>query len=411
VAHIARVNLCSKRSVMTDQKRLTIGVLGGGQLGRMLGQAGAALGMRLRFFDPETDACAADVGEFVRGEWLDGDALRRFADGLAVCTYEFESVPVAAAEFVLRSVPLRPGLASLATAQDRVLERQALARAGFALARWTEIRAPGPDAAGEPALERAVERALGEVGAPGVLKVARGGYDGKGQAVIDSADALRRAIGEIGAARYVYEERIGFDRELSLVGVRTIDGSVAFYPPSENVHVDGMLSLSRCPALGVDGAALARAQGACAVLAEALGHVGVFCVELFDAGGRLLANEMAPRVHNTGHWSLALDRGDGAGGSQFSQHLRAITGMDLAPMLLDGHAGMVNIIGANPDAEAIRAIVGDTGLVMYGKAPRPRRKLGHAHVLCDTPGERDEMLARVLDALPGEALRTAWRPA
>ena len=395
---------------MTDQNRLTIGVLGGGQLGRMLGQAGAAMGMRLRFYDPEPDACAADVGECTCAGWLDGDALRRFCDGLDVCSYEFESVPVAAAEFVLRSVPLRPGLASLATAQDRVLERQALARAGFALANWTEIRAVGPAAAPGPALDASIERAMREVGASGVLKTARGGYDGKGQAVVDSVSALEGAMARIGATRYVLEERIGFDRELSLIGVRGLDGRVAFYPPSENAHVEGMLSVSRCPALGVDGAALAMAQGACAVLAETLGHVGVFCVELFDRGGELLANEMAPRVHNTGHWSLALDREGGCGASQFSQHLRAITGMDLAPMTMDGHAGMVNIIGVNPDAAAIRAIVGESGLVMYGKAPRPRRKLGHAHVLCDTPGERDEMLARVLDALPGEALRTAWRP-
>jgi 5-(carboxyamino)imidazole ribonucleotide synthase len=312
-----------------------VGCIGGGQLGRMLAQAGEPLGVRLRFLDPAPSACAGEVGELLVGAYDDVDALDRLAEGADVVTYEFENVPVEAA----RRVRAVPDARALELGQDRLVEKQLFRRLG--------IRTAGFGSAED-------------VGVPALVKSRRLGYDGKGQRVIETPEPI--------SSDELAEEIVPFDRELSIVAARGRDGETTFWPPAENEHRGGILAVSRAPAAG---ASRNEAEGIARQLLEELGYVGVLTVELFDVGGRLLANEFAPRVHNTGHWTI-----DGAATSQFENHLRAILGMPLGPTEARGSSVMVNLVGALPELDLLRAVPG-AHVHLYGKASRPGRKLGH----------------------------------
>jgi 5-(carboxyamino)imidazole ribonucleotide synthase len=328
----------------------TVGCIGGGQLGRMLGLAGLPLGLSLRFLDPAPDACAREVGELVVAAYDDPDGLDRLAAGAEVVTFEFENVPVDAA----RRIGAVPGAASLEEGQDRLKEKELFRSLG---------------------IPTALFGTLAETGVPALVKTRRLGYDGKGQRrVTDPGEAL--TDGELA------EELVEFDRELSIVGVRGSHGETRFWPVGENVHREGILRVTRAPA---PDAPQAEAEALCAAVMEALGHVGVLAVELFQVGERLLANELAPRVHNTGHWTI-----DGAETSQFENHLRAILGLPLGGTAAHAPCVMVNLIGDAPPTGELLALPG-ARLHLYGKSPRPGRKIGHV-TLVDPDDETVERL-------------------
>jgi 5-(carboxyamino)imidazole ribonucleotide synthase len=312
-----------------------VACIGGGQLGRMLGLAGLPLGLRFRFLDPAPDACAGAVGELVVADYGDPTGLERLAAGAGVVTYEFENVPVEAA----RRVGAVPGVAALEHGQDRLREKELFRSLG---------------------IETAAFGSLAETGVPALVKSRRLGYDGKGQRRVDAVGAL--ADGELA------EELVAFDRELSIVGVRGHDGETRFWPVAENVHREGILRVTRAPA---PDAPQAEAEAICTALLDALDYVGVLAVELFDVGGRLLANEFAPRVHNTGHWTI-----DGADTSQFENHLRAILGLPLGATEARAPCVMVNLIGAAPALDELVELPG-ARVHLYGKEPRAGRKVGH----------------------------------
>jgi 5-(carboxyamino)imidazole ribonucleotide synthase len=347
-----------------------VAVLGGGQLGRMLGLAGIPLGLRFRFLDPVAGAPAGAVGDLVVGPLGDEAALAAVAQDAVTVTYEWEGVPADAARFLARDRPVRPGARSLEVAQDRLTEKETFRRLGIG----TPAFAPVDDL---PSLHAAVERVGG---LPAVLKTRRGGYDGKGQAVLLVPEDVERgweALAGEGSVPLILESQVPFDRELSVLAVRALDGTVACWPLVENHHEGGILRVSRAPAPGTDDALQAAAQALAARLLDDLDHVGVLAVELFDVGGDLLANEIAPRVHNSGHWTI-----EGAITSQFENHLRAVLGWPLGATSPRGASAMVNCIGTMPDRDAVLAVPG-AHLHDYGKAPRPNRKLGHVTVVAD----------------------------
>lgn len=368
-----------------------LGVLGGGQLGRMLALAARAMGVPTRLFDPAPDACAKGAGEVVTAAYEDWAAIERFASGLRAATYEFENVPPEAVERLGALVEVRPGAASLVAASDRAAEREALVSAGFGVAKH-RVLAEGVQ----------LEEAAAEVGLPGVLKLRRGGYDGKGQVVVRERSELQEAEAWRGGRGAIFEELIPFTRELSIVGVRGgvrgADGACRFFPITENVHREGILLTSIAPAPGVSAEAEASARAHATRLMENLGHVGVLAVELFETVDGMIANEFAPRVHNTGHWTM-----DGAACGQFEQHVRAVLGLPLGETGALGHAGMVNLVGCLPDIGRVLGVPGTT-VHLYEKAARPGRKLGHVNVLAATPEARDERVAAVLSLLPAGAL-------
>jgi 5-(carboxyamino)imidazole ribonucleotide synthase len=332
-----------------------VGCIGGGQLGRMLGLAGLPLGLSLRFLDPAPDACAREVGELVVAAYDDPDGLDRLAAGAEVVTFEFENVPVDAA----RRIGAVPGVASLEEGQDRLREKQLFRSLGIPTARFGT---------------------LAESGLPALVKTRRLGYDGKGQRRVTSP-------GETLADDELAEEVVAFDRELSIVGVRARDGETRFWPVGENVHREGILRVTRAPAAD---APQAEAEALCAAVMEALDHVGVLAVELFQVGDRLLANELAPRVHNTGHWTI-----DGAETSQFENHLRAILGLPLGGTAARAPCVMVNLIGDVAPTGELLALPG-ASVHLYGKEPRPGRKVGHVTLV-----DPDEETVERLVALAG----------
>jgi 5-(carboxyamino)imidazole ribonucleotide synthase len=312
-----------------------VACIGGGQLGRMLGVAGIPLGLDFRFLDPSPDACARAVGELVVAEYDDPEGLDRLVRGADVVTYEFENVPVEAAA----RVGAVPGTAALEQGQDRLREKQLFHRLGIPTARFGTLR---------------------DTGLPALVKSRRLGYDGKGQRRVEADEPL--AEGELA------EELVAFDRELSVVGVRGRDGEARFWPVGENIHRDGILRVTRAPARD---APQAEAEAMCTRLMDKLDYVGVLAVELFEVDGKLLANEFAPRVHNTAHWTI-----DGAATSQFENHLRAILGLPLGPTEARASCVMVNLIGSAPALDDLLALPG-ARVHLYEKAPRQGRKVGH----------------------------------
>ena len=361
-----------------------VAVLGGGQLGRMLALAGIPLGLDFRFLDPSPDAAAGAVGRLVVGALGDEAALAEVSDGAAVVTYEWEGVPAAGARVVAaRGAPVLPPPVALDVAQDRLREKELCRRLGIG----TPEFAPVDDRAD-------LERAVKELGTPAVVKTRRGGYDGKGQAVLHELQDVDRAWSELGGVPLLLEAYVPFDRELSMLAVRDHRGTMACWPPVENHHAGGILRRSVAPAPGVSARTQRAGEDVAARLLEELEYVGVLAVELFDVGGELLVNELAPRVHNSGHWTI-----EGAVTSQFENHLRAILGWPLGSTNARGMSAMVNCIGALPEPADVLSIPG-AHLHWYGKAPRPGRKVGHVTI---TAADADELRARVarLVGLPG----------
>jgi 5-(carboxyamino)imidazole ribonucleotide synthase len=366
-----------------------VGVFGAGQLGRMMALAGYPIGLRFRFFDTAHEAPVRDLAEFVRAEFSDNNALDRFAEGLDVVTYEFENVPVEAAEKLSRRVRVFPPPDALKASQDRLDEKQFFHKLDIPTASFVPVTT-----------RAALDRAVDDIGCPAILKTRRMGYDGKGQYLIrardDAEDAWQRLNragidGKTGAnaSGLLLEGFVPFDREVSQIAVRGRDGQTAFYPLVENHHAEGLLRLSIAPAPNLTPRLEQLARDYATRVLEALGYVGVLAIEFFQQGERLIANEMAPRVHNSGHWTI-----EGAETSQFENHLRAILGLPLGSADARGACTMLNIIGEFPDTHAILAHPG-THLHLYGKKPRPGRKIGHITVRSTTFDEMSAIMERV----------------
>jgi len=367
----------------------TVGILGGGQLARMLALSGAPLGLRFLVMDAADDACAGQFAPMVVGDYRDPAALAEFASRVDVATFDFENVPAESAQWLIERVPVFPIPRALATAQDRLAEKTLFGELGI----------PVPDFAAVDSRE-ALDEAIGRVGVPCILKTRRLGYDGKGQFRLRStadADAAWDALGgQAATVGLILEAFVPFERELSVVAVRGRDGEFRTWPLTENWHVDGVLSASLAPAR-VDKQMADTAFDYARRLGESLDYVGVFALELFSRDGRLLANELAPRVHNSGHWTL-----EGAETSQFQNHLRAVLGLPLGATDAIGHACMLNWIGHMPDAGCVLREPGGHWHD-YGKSPRAGRKVGHATLRSDSPEALAQALQRVGDALDREA--------
>ena len=365
--------------------RSTVGILGGGQLARMMVLAGAPLGLRFVVFDPAADACAGQLAPLQVGAFDDTAALAEFAARVDVVTFDFENVPAESAEWLAARVPVFPSPRALAVAQDRLAEKTLFRELGIPVPEFAAVS----DRAG-------LDAALAAVGTPCILKTRRLGYDGKGQFRIRSladANAAWEALGaQAGKVGLIVEAFVPFERELSVVAVRGRDGEFRTWPLTWNWHVDGVLSASLAPAR-VEPALADTAIAHARRLAERLDYVGVFALELFCRDGVLLANELAPRVHNSGHWTS-----DGAETSQFENHLRAVLGLPLGSTAMLGHACMLNWIGAMPEAGPVLAEPGGHWHD-YGKEPRAGRKVGHATVRADNALELAAALERIGQAL------------
>jgi 5-(carboxyamino)imidazole ribonucleotide synthase len=334
-----------------------VGILGAGQLGRMLALAGYPLGLEFVFLDPSDEACAARLGTHIQADYANGVALRDFCARVDVATYEFENVPLSTAEFVSTRVPLRPGPAALAASQDRLAEKKLFEQLAIPLPRYIplETRAELSDA-------------IVQLGMPAVLKTRTLGYDGKGQVVIKTLRDIEIAWAKLEGRPLILESFVSFEREVSCIAVRGLDKRIAFYPLIENVHRNGILYSSQ-PRLA-DPLQI-QAEGYVTRLLEKLDYIGVLAFEFFVTDGGLLANEIAPRVHNSGHWSI-----EGADCSQFENHLRAICDLPLGATSLRSASMMLNCVGAEPKAVAVLRHAG-VHLHRYGKEAKPQRKLAH----------------------------------
>jgi 5-(carboxyamino)imidazole ribonucleotide synthase len=358
-----------------------VGILGAGQLGRMLALAGYPLGLEFVFLDPAQEACAAPLGEHIVAGYRNSDALRQFCDGIDVATYEFENVPVAAAEFVAGRVPLRPGVAALAAGQDRLSEKQLFESLAIPVPRYAKVDTHDD-----------LHAALATIGMPSVLKTRRLGYDGKGQAVIRSTRDIEIAWARLGTGQpLILESFVEFEREISCIGVRGMDRKMEFYPIVENVHRDGIL-YSAQPRAADPMQTLAETYTA--QVLERLDYVGVLAFEFFANGSQLLANEIAPRVHNSGHWSI-----EGATCSQFENHLRAICNLPLGSPSLRGASVMLNCIGTEPRPAALLRYPG-VHLHRYGKSPKPQRKLAHVTLTAANSAGLASLLRKIEPQIP-----------
>ncbi|MFO1371584.1 MAG: 5-(carboxyamino)imidazole ribonucleotide synthase [Candidatus Competibacteraceae bacterium] len=335
-----------------------VAIIGGGQLARMLALAGYPLGLQFRVLDPAVDACAGQVASLSNGDYDDPVKLAQLAEWAEVVTFDFENVPAVAAQSLQRQIAVYPPAGALAIAQDRLCEKTLF---------W-ELDIPTPPFATVSSLDELQSAAL-RVELPAVLKTRRLGYDGKGQWLLRTPDDFAPAWQASGGVPLILEGFVPFEQEVSVLAVRSCTGETAFYPLVENQHRDGILRLSRAPypapTLEEEGRDYATR------LLERLRYVGVLAIEFFVRDGRLIANEIAPRVHNSGHWTI-----EGAKTSQFENHLRAILGLPLGSTAAVGHAAMVNCIGGLPERAAVLAVPG-AHLHAYGKAPRPGRKVGH----------------------------------
>ena len=363
----------------------TVGILGGGQLARMLALSGAPLGLRFRVLDTVADACAGQFAPLIVGDYRDGAALAEFASQVDVATFDFENVPAESAQWLSDRVPVFPNPRALSIAQDRLVEKTL----------FRELGIPVPDFADVPD-RAALDAAIAGIGLPCILKTRRLGYDGKGQFRIKAPADIDAAWAVLGAQAatvgLILEAFVPFERELSVIAVRGRDGAFRTWPLTENWHVDGVLSVSIAPAR-VDSVLAQTAVAHARAVAEALDYVGVFALELFCRNGVLLANELAPRVHNSGHWTI-----EGSETSQFENHLRAVIGLPLGDTRMIGHACMLNWIGAMPDADSVLRESGGHWHD-YGKEPRAGRKVGHATLRADSAAALAGALHRVAAAL------------
>ena len=370
---------------MTARRQPVLGILGGGQLARMLALAAAPLGVKTLVVDSAADACAGQVAPLVVADWTDYDALEHFAREVDVVTFDFENVPAETAHWLAERVAVFPAPRALAVAQDRLAEKT--------LFRECNLMTPEFQAVDT---RESLDHALAKVGAPAILKTRRLGYDGKGQFRIKTladADAAWATLGgQAQAHGLILEAFVPFDRELSVIAVRGRDGDFRTWPLTQNWHTDGVLSLSLAPAPDIT-ALQERATQLARTLAEKLEYVGVFALELFVKDGQLLGNEMAPRVHNSGHWTI-----EGAITSQFENHVRAVLGLPLGDTSARGLSAMFNWIGELPDAAPVLEAV-DAHWHDYGKQPRVGRKVGHATVCAPDAARLVERLSGIAHAL------------
>ncbi len=346
---------------------MKIGVLGAGQLARMIALAGYPLGLEFVFLDPSEDACANKLGEHLHGDYDDPQLLAELAGRADVVTYEFENVPADVAEFLAAHTRVYPPALALAVAQDRLVEKNFL----------NNLAIPTPAYAAIDTLEQLIQ-VMPAISYPAVLKSRTQGYDGKGQSVLKSEADLAAAWHKLEGVPAIVEAFVPFTREVSIIAARNVSGDLVFYPLSENTHHGGILRVAESK---TDDPSQQQAEAYISRLMSALDYVGVLALELFDVGGELIANEFAPRVHNSGHWTI-----EGAETSQFENHLRAIADLPLGSTAAVGKAAMVNFIGGLPTTKQILTIPG-THLHLYGKAPRKGRKVAHVTVRTENAGQ------------------------
>jgi 5-(carboxyamino)imidazole ribonucleotide synthase len=362
----------------------TVGILGGGQLARMLALAGAPLGVRFVVVDSAEDACASQVAPLIKADWRDFAALEQFASRIDVATFDFENVPADTAQWLTEHTQVFPNPRALAVAQDRLEEKTLFRKLGLDTPAFAPV-----DTRDE------LENAARTIGFPAVLKTRRLGYDGKGQFRLKSAADIDAAWQSLGGVPLILEAWVAFEREVSVIAVRARDGEFRIYPLVQNWHSDGILSASLAPAPHAETLTQKASQHA-RKLAESLDYVGVFALELFVKDGNLLGNEMAPRVHNSGHWTI-----EGAACSQFENHVRAVLGLPLGDTSALGISVMLNWIGELPDALPVLSTP-NAHWHDYGKSPRAGRKVGHATLCAHTASEISERLAHVARALARE---------
>jgi 5-(carboxyamino)imidazole ribonucleotide synthase len=362
---------------------MTVGIVGAGQLGRMLALAGYPLGLDFLFLDPADNAPAGQVAPQLKGAFTEARLLDELSQRSEVLTFDWENISVDALRTLKGDTRIAPPIPALATAQDRVSEKKLFERLSIPTTRWMAVSSRAQ-----------LTRALRDVGLPGVIKTRRLGYDGKGQAVVRTHDDAQKAWEQLGSAPLLYEELIPFDCEVSIIGARSPRGEVVVYPLNGNVHSEGILRLTRTPYGPPRWQRLAAGY-----LQKVLKHfryTGILTIEFFVTGGRLLANEMAPRVHNSGHGTI-----EGAATSQFENHLRAILNLPLGSTRALGYSAMLNLIGTMPPREELLAH-GELHYHDYGKQPRPGRKLGHCTLVEATASARDRRARRLLAQLaPG----------
>ena len=354
-----------------------VGIIGAGQLGRMLALAGYPLGLRFVFLDRSEDAPGGQVGEIVIGGFDEPERIAELARRVDVLTFDVENVPSEAVRPSAEHTPFYPPVAALDAAQDRFDEKTLFRAQGI----------PTPDFRRVDSL-RELQAAVKAIGLPAVLKTRRLGYDGKGQRLLREESDLEPAWEAIGGVPLILEAFVDFEREVSVIGVRGPDGEIAFYPIAHNVHEAGILHHSFAPYEDVD--LQQQAEQHCRRLMEHLGYVGVLTIEFFVVDGELIANEMAPRVHNSGHWTI-----EGAVTSQFENHVRAILGLPLGDTSPVGHSGMVNFLGELPPLANVLRVPG-AHYHDYGKEPRPGRKLGHCTVVSPDPEKRDSAVRALI---------------
>jgi 5-(carboxyamino)imidazole ribonucleotide synthase len=361
---------------------MTVGIVGAGQLGRMLALAGYPLGLDFLCLDPARDAPAGQVAPLLHGAFTDRRLLARLARRCEVITFDWENVSVASLASLTRRHRTRicPPVTALATGQDRVAEKRLFERLRIPTTRWCAVDS-----------RTALLRAVASLGVPGVLKTRRLGYDGKGQAVIRTAADAERAWSRLGHVPLLYEEWVRFEHEVSVIGARSIHGELAIYPLCGNVHGDGILRLT-CAPFGPPRWQRLAARYLERVLTH-FRYSGILTIEFFVRRGQLIANEMAPRVHNSGHWTI-----EGATTSQFENHLRAILGLPLGATDARGYSVMVNLIGELPARAQLLALEG-VHLHVYGKHPRPGRKVGHCTAVEPTAVARNRRARRLLREL------------
>ena len=366
----------------------TIGVLGAGQLARMLALAGIPLGFKFLYVDPSHSSPASWLGEQIVAPFEDATALQKLADSSDLITYEFENIPVSVVRKLAQTRSVFPPTIALESSQDRLLEKQFFNQHGIDTAPFCPVD-------DQPSLEQAIAA----LKLPLILKTRRFGYDGKGQFLVKSLEDAITAFNQLGQKGIIAEGFVHFDRELSCIAVRGIDGATFFYPLVENFHHEGILRLSLAPAQVHATDLNLQASAQVGRILQALDYVGILAVEFFEKEGRLIANEMAPRVHNSGHWTI-----EGAETSQFENHIRAVAGLPLGDPKPRGFSAMINIIGSMPDASKVLKIPG-AHLHDYSKEPRAGRKLGHLTIRADSLEELNRTLRENLDLLPLETAK------
>ena len=354
---------------------MKVGILGAGQLARMIALAGYPLGLKFVFLDPSPDACAGKLGEHLLGEYNDEKLLAELAEHADVVTYEFENVPANVANFLGERTTVYPPPRALQIGQDRLVEKNF----------FSELGIPTPDFAVIDTLED-LKIAVARLGFPAILKTRTLGYDGKGQVLLKPETDLAHAWEAVRGYDCILEAFVPFNREVSIIAARNVSGEIRFYPLSENQHQGGILRVAECKA---DDPLQTQAEDYVSRLMYVLDYVGVIALELFDVDGKLLANEFAPRVHNSGHWTL-----EGAETSQFENHLRAILDLPLGSTASVGKAAMVNFIGGLPETGDVLAIP-DAHLHLYGKSPRKGRKVAHATVRTEYKRQYEESISKL----------------